>query len=354
MAQARKRAAKAKRASAPKHLSTPYKAKWVPLRVTPHEHTGKKLPFYCTSYAALYFLLIFTTLMVLMTNHYVSAISGDGTISLGGTVTGKPPEIAASITQPSSGQKVSDSQLTISGSCLQDNYIEAYRNDVYAGMSICDQQGRFSITIALVPGENNIFIRTRDALGQYGPNSKSIKVFFTQSAKSTDPLVIYTDPTQIQIPLKESLNLKYKILGGTPPYSITANWGDGGPDDLLTKNEAGDYSINHVFAKAGTLTVRLNAIDSQASTSSVQTVIIVNPAPNAEALSVGACSETGSGASSNFDDLKNSCTAAIGTSIVDRVLPVVAGAGLLTASFWLGEQVIYHQALQSRFHLGRH
>lgn len=358
MAQARKKAVGAKRSKSQPHLSTPYKAKWVPIRVVPHEHTGRKLPFYCTSYAALFFLLIFTTLMVLMTNHYVSAITSNGTIELGGTVKGKPPEVAAIISQPTDQKHFTTSQLTISGSCLQDKYVEVYRNKVFAGMTLCDSEGNFVITLSLVPGKNNIIVKTRDALGQYGPDSKQHTIFYDAPAQvlssNRTPLVIYTDPTEYQTGLKQEFLLKYTLIGGQPPYAVSINWGDGGPDTLVSHRVATDYSATHIFAKAGNLTLRLNVIDADGTTSSTQTIVIVSPTIGAVGSTVGGCPDNTKAASS-LADLQNRCTAALPSNLLDKAMPVVAAAGLLTASFWAGEQVIYHQALRMKItHFGKH
>jgi hypothetical protein len=357
MAQARKKAQGVRRAKSRQHLSTPYKAKWVPIRVVPHEHTGHKLPYYCTSYAALFFLLIFTTLMVLMTNHYVSAISGNGTIELGGVVKGKPPEIPATIAQPADQKHFKTSQITISGSCLQDKYIEVYRNNIFAGMTLCDSTGNYVMTVSLLPGKNSLIVKTRDILGQYGPNSKTYTIFYDvdqPTSTGRTPLVIYIDPSQFQIGVKDEFILKYSIVGGKSAYAVSINWGDGGPDTLSSKPTASEYSIAHTFSSPGRLTVRLNVIDAAGSTSSIQTLVIVSPSSAGAGTTVGVCQET-SRVAASLADLQNKCNASLPSNILDKTVPVVAAAGALTASFWAGEQVIYRQSLRSKFmRMGRH
>ncbi|MEK9195933.1 MAG: hypothetical protein AAB914_01055, partial [Patescibacteria group bacterium] len=133
----------------PKHARAVYRHRHLRIRLAHHKHTGRKLPFYCTSYAIVFFILVFTSSVVMFATYSAKADQSIGTVQLVGEVKGKPPEIPAKIVTPIDGAQFTNSQIEISGTCLQDKYIEVYRKSIFAGMAICDKNGTFKITITL-------------------------------------------------------------------------------------------------------------------------------------------------------------------------------------------------------------
>lgn len=336
----------------PKHHQSTYRARKVPVRVAHHKHTGRWLPFYCTSYAVLFFLLIFVASLVFFVTHSVKADQQSGTIQLAGTVNGPPPEIAAQITSPQNGTHFNDPQIEVSGTCLEDNYIEIYRKDIFAGMTICSTEGTFSITITLVPGANDIKAKTRDAIGQYGPDSAVITLYLDSKnvsspgaspstgaySVSTKPFLIYTTPVQRGVLLGQSMKLDYEIDGGTAPYTIVIDWGDGTPTSIIRHEKAGDYSAFHVFKKSGQTTVRLSGIGANGEKATMQTIIVVH-ASSVPISATATCDYTSIGKNFTQDCLVTDKLA----SLVEFVWPAIIVATLMTGSFWIGERIMYHR-----------
>src|SRR5687767_9729573 len=91
-----------------KHHASTYKVSKLPVRVAHHVHTGRKLPFYCTSYAVLFFLIALTSLVVLFVSNSALADTQSSSINLSGVIKGNPPEIAAKITSPKNGAQLND------------------------------------------------------------------------------------------------------------------------------------------------------------------------------------------------------------------------------------------------------
>lgn len=328
----------------------------MPIRVAHHEHTGRWLPFYCTSYAVLFFLLIFVSSLVFFVTHSVRADQQIGSIQLAGQVNGPSPEIPASITNPLNNAHFTDTQVEIAGTCLQDMYIEIYRKDIFAGMTICSSSGTFSVVVTLVPGANDVKAKTRDAVGQYGPDSGVITLFLdagvspaTSGGTSTSssqagtgshdrPFLIYTTPVQRGISLGQSIKLDYEIDGDNGPYTIAIDWGDGSPSSLIRHDKAGNYSVTHVFKKAGQATVRLSGISANGATASIQTIVVVHTSP-APISATAVCDYSRPGVNFAQTCFPTDRLA----SLIEFIWPAIIVATLMTTSFWVGERIMYRR-----------
>ncbi len=341
----------------PKHHHSTYKLKRSRVRVAHHKHTGRWLPFYCTSYAIVFFLIIFAGALILFTTHATQADSVTGSIELKGVINGPPPEVPAKITSPASGTEFTSSQVEVRGTCLQDTYVEMYRKGTFAGMTQCSAEGTFQIIITLVPGANDIVAKIRDNLGRYGPDSEAIQVILKQKDKdnqapqssSSSPsqtyesyekvLLVYTPPVQRGLVSGQQLKLEYEIDGGTKPYTVSIDWGDGTPNTLINHDSIGNFKALHEYKKTGQMTVRISVIDAKGRQASIQTIVVVhNIAPNA-AAPVKTCDYTRF--TSNF--LQYCAQPNKLESAVNYMWPALTITVLMTASFWVGERFMYRQ-----------
>lgn len=335
----------------PKHHQSTYKIGKLPLRIAHHKHTGRWLPFYCTSYAIAFFLLVFAGALVLFTTHATNANPVAGSVELTGVVNGPPPDTPAQITSPPNNSEVTDSQLELKGTCQQDTYIEIYRNGIFAGMVQCASDGTFKIIITLVPGVNDIIAKTRDSIGQYGPDSEKISVVFkqivanisqnqTKSATQSyaKALLVYTPAVQRGLVINQQLNLEYEIDGGVKPYTASIDWGDGSPNTLVNHASIGNFKALHEYKKSGQMTVRISVIDAKGDQASIQTIVVVHDIAPA-ATTVAACDYTKF--TSSFAQYCTQPTRL--EAAVNYIWPALAITVLMTASFWIGERVMYRQ-----------
>ena len=331
------------------HLDSTYRAKKVPIRVAHHKHTGKRLPFYCTSYAVLFFLLIFTTTLILIISGSVRADQQSGIVQLSGQVKGKPPKVAAKITYPSGNARFTNSQIEVRGTCLEDTYVEIYRKKSFAGMTICSSAGTFSITITLAPGQNNLKARIRDNLGQYGPDSAIVTVYLdpkpstkTQTSQVSkedqkafiSPMLIYTDPVQRGISVGQTLSLDYEVDGNEAPYTIAIDWGDDSPTSLFKHDKEGDNGASHKYTTAGQRTIHISGIGAKGGKAVIQTIVVVHPT-NAPITSTSKCGDNHIG--SSFAEYCLPDNELI--KIADLLWPTSIVAILMTGSFWVGEKI---------------
>lgn len=117
-----------------------------PVHYSHRAHTGKRLPFHQTSFALIFFVILFTVGCLLFVRHtIVSSLVETGDIQLSGLVSGPPPSTPANIQQPINEARFSDNSATIRGTCEHDYIIEVYRNGVLAGSAVCTPLNTFLV-----------------------------------------------------------------------------------------------------------------------------------------------------------------------------------------------------------------
>lgn len=331
-----------------KHHQSTYKLKRTRLRIAHRKHTGKWLPFYCTSYALVFFLLVFAGALVLFATNATKANPSSGSIQLSGVVNGPPPDSPAKITFPSSGFVAVNTQQEVRGTCLQDMYIEVYRSNIFAGMTQCSSEGTFQLIITLISGDNDIVAKTRDSLGRYGPDSERINVRYLPPISMAQPqnsqdsyqksLLVYTKAVQRGLILQQKFNLDYEIDGGVKPYTVSIDWGDGSANTLINHSDIGNFNASHSYSKAGQMTVRVSVIDSAGNQASIQAIVIVHDITG-PVTTMNTCDY------SKFNSsFLQYCTKPTQLEVaVNYIWPALVVAVLMTASFWIGEKVMLKQ-----------
>lgn len=315
------------------------------------QHSGRRLPLHYTSYAFLFFILVFAGSMLLFARVLVEAgppQTEQGSITLSGVVPGPPPSIAAVINSPKNGDRLSTNTTAVSGTCETNRLIEIYRNGSFAGSTTCTAGGAFSLLITLVPDQNDLVVRTKDNIGQYGPNSATVTVFYDvptadetgasvppvrtpQNPTAPLPLLLITKPIHISASPRQGLDLQLEIDGGVEPFAISVNWGDGSLNDLISAEKTGNYAVSHAYEEPGQYTVTISATDKDGRKSTIQTVAIVG---GATTVPTGASSE-GVECSTTACQISEKLTGAI-----DIMWVPLSTASLMTASFWLGEKLM--------------
>lgn len=304
------------------------------IRIAHHQHSGKRLPFHSTSYAILFFLLAFTTCLLIFAGQAVRAyetIGNNRAITLKGFSKGPPPDTAAEITSPLYKNVFDESGVEIEGICEPGLFIEIYRNDVLAGGAICSDAGTFKVFITLVPGKNIIYTKIHDALYQYGPESKRITLWYNVPDTLVPPLMIKTKAVQKGILHNQDLHLSYSIAGGQEPYSVYIDWGDGTVAEIVHVNKPGTQNVSHKYRKTGQFVITIRAADKNNQQFTIQTVIVVHPDSHS-LVATGLNECTGS-----------SCGSLNIVRLMNWAWPALIVATLMTLSFWIGEKVAYTQ-----------
>ena len=231
-------------------------------------------------------------LLVLSINFAVvasPAVSADvqnpssGAVGIQGKISTSPPKTGASIYSPTNGQSISTQTVTVSGICPKGLLVKVFNNDVLAGSVTCDS-GSYSVQISLFGGQNTLVARVYDALDQAGPDSNIVSVTLSDASFNPLGLPLMTltsayarrgaDPGQ-------KLIWPITIAGGTSPFAVSVDWGDGKKLDLISQTLQGTFDISHTYQNAGIYNVSISVTDKNGLSAFLQLVGVANGSASA-------------------------------------------------------------------------
>lgn len=256
-------------------------------RLSHNRHTGYRLHRHHTSYAVLLFLVAVTAVVLLTVSSMTQAATPvvnpqAGSVGLKGKVKGPPPTEGAIILVPTNGQRFSTLPITVSGTCPKGLIVEIFKNDIFAGSTICEDAGNFSLLIDLVEGQNILVARVFDALDQAGPDSKPVTVFYDRpipvgSVGGAAPmqLALNSDTRWRGINPGSQLSWPAEVVGGSAPYAISWDWGDSTLVPI-SQPTAGLFTATHTYDKAGNYKSIVRASDVKGQRAYLQVMTIVN------------------------------------------------------------------------------
>jgi hypothetical protein len=260
--------------------------------------------------------------------------TSSGSIGLQGTISTAPPKTGATITAPSNGAVFSSLPITVNGLCPKGLLVKLFANNVFVGSVQCDS-GSYSLPIDLFSGQNDLVARVYDALDQAGPDSNTVAVTFNdaQFLQFGTQILLTSIYAQRGAPPGQEINWPILLSGGTPPYAISVDWGDGTPTDLISQAGAGGFNIKHTYKTAGIYKVIVKATDKNGDNAFLQLV----------AVATGATQSTSGGG-------KNGSASTIRTLVI--WWPCLLMIPLIVAAFWAGRRnelyVIRKQLEKSR------
>ncbi len=305
----------------------PQKPKHGRFKISHHRHSGRLRPHEYTSYPSLFFLLLLVGVALAIGSAAAASPPPQaGSVGLNGVMTGPPPKTAAVITSPTNGQRFSATPVKVSGTCPAKTLVELFKNDIFAGSGPCSDAGAFSFEIDLLIGQNILIARVYNDLNQPGPDSNAVTVFYdalpAQSSALTPlnfgagQLLIMTDAVFRGSFPEQQLNAPITILGGTPPYAVNIQWGDG-KNKVMSRSDNTGFVAGNVYKKAGTYQITLQATDAQGRVAFMTVAAIINGQPIVAA------------------------TTSAPKAVVNKLLvlwPLYLSAIAIVTAFWLGER----------------
>ncbi len=242
-----------------------------------------------------------------------------GSVGLQGTITTSAPTRAATITTPSNGAIFTTVPITVNGTCPANVLVKIFANNVFVGSAFC-ANGSYSVQVSLFSGQNELVARVYDALDQSGPDSNVVTVTFNDSqfAQFGTRVTLSSIYAQRGAPPDQEITWPILLSGGTGPYAISVDWGDGTSPDLFSQDIAGTITIKHTYKKAGIYNVIVKATDKNGGTAFLQLI----------GQATGATQNT-SGKNSDSNSI-----------ILREVLwwPALAMLPLIFAAFWAGRR----------------
>lgn len=245
-----------------------------------------------------------------------------GSSGLQGTVETPAPSTAPTIGTPTNGQSFDKMPITVNGLCTSGLLIKIFANNIFVGSAMCNN-GSYTLQVTLLDGRNDLVARQFDALDQPSPDSNVVTVTYNnnQFASTGVPLLSLTS-----IYARKGANPGQQLVwpitvsGGTAPYAISVDWGDGQSQSLYSEAFAGTFNIDHIYKSAGIYVVIVRGTDKNGLTAFLQLVGQAN----------GAVGQGTSNAAANN----------AGPIILQKViwLPAAICIPLIILSFWLGRR----------------
>lgn len=261
----------------------------------------------------------------------------------------------AVIESPADGTRFKEVPIKVTGSCPLDSYVNIYRNNVFSGSALCSADKTFEISTDLFEGANELQVKAFNITDDEGPQSDPITVYYDAPKPPVEPAPGTVSPPPASQPSVPPLliksDFKYKgyftgqlvrwpleINGGSPPYAINVEWGDG-ETSLISLKEAGKFNIEHIYDKAGAekgnYEVKISATDSAGRKTYFQFFIMVRD-ENAPVAPGGTTGDS-AGIADKREWLK-------------FIWPAYGIVVLMAVSFWLGER---EELIELRRHAAR-
>lgn len=260
-----------------------------------------------------------------------------GSVGLTGTISAPAPTQGAVISFPTNGQIFSDTPITVTGTCPPSLIVKIFKNNVFAGSVMCEDNGTFSLQTDLFVGINEIVARVYDDLDQAGPDSNVVTVTYQDNTPGLGPKVIITSNyAKRGVDPGNELIWPVILSGGTGPYAFSVDWGDGTEPDLFTQAFAGNIDLKHIYDRPGIYRIIIKVVDSNGNTAFLQLVGVAN----------GPLSQT----TESGDDPQAGYTATK-TKIVWWPAALIVPFAIST--FWLGKRYMVH-VLKKRIERGEH
>jgi hypothetical protein len=243
-----------------------------------------------------------------------------GSAGVQGTVPTPPPDTAATIITPTNGSSFSHNPINVNGLCTTDLLVKMFSNNVFVGSALCIN-GSYNVQIDLFDGRNDLIARIFDALDQPGPDSNLVTVTYHNdqfTGLGVQPLTLSSLYARRGANPGDELVWPIIIAGGTAPYAISADWGDGKPATLQSEQFAGTITIKHTYASAGTYVLIVKATDKNGMTAFLQLVGQAN------------------GAVTQGTQEKDKGLVATSTQVI--WIPAAISIPLIISTFWLGRR----------------
>jgi len=264
----------------------------------------------------------------------------------------------AVITSPTAGTVfTTEAPVTVNGTCPGSSYVEIYVNGTFGGVGLCSAGHLFQVQVSLFNGANTLVAKDFNVTDLQGPATSGVSVSLDlpvsipvaaasdQTITDVDNASNTANPVSLPPPLLLSSSFQWKTFstgstfswkmdleGGTPPYTVKIDWGDGQTSTYTFKGDP-VFNISHSYAKPGYYSIKAYSLDAKGSQKAMQLAALISP-PGKNGNFFGG----GPTATPAADKLKGLPSFFVSSKnwlwIVWPSLLIVA---LMVFSFWLGE-----------------
>jgi hypothetical protein len=268
-----------------------------------------------------------------------------GSVGLSGTISSPPPEVGATISNPTNGQSFTEVPVPVRGACPTGLLVKLFKNNVFAGSVQCEN-GSYELNIDLFTGENELIARVYDDLDQPGPDSNIVTVNFVDNRAGAGSRVSVTSNfAKRGANPGQTLTWPITISGGSGPYAFSVDWGDGSSPDLFSEEFPGNLTISHIYDQAGIYNIVIRVSDSNGSVAFLQLVGVANGPLSQVGPDGQPLSEAGQDDGITFF--------ASGSNTVLIWWPATLTIPFVITTFWLGKKHMV-RVMKKRIEHGEH
>jgi hypothetical protein len=295
------------------------------LKLIEHKHTAKRMPHRHTSYRGLWLVLALAGLSLFSIHESVRAAEYVVTA----TVPVPIPAVAAAIDTPANNSLVHVASITISGSCpiTSPAIIVGIYNaaDELLGSSSCSVSGRFAVNVALANGTNVLTPKVFTVLHDAGAVGVAVTITYSPTVVTTAGLHFVLNSPFLTYKINEQFDWQFSIQGGSSPYILSVDWGDGSKD-TQSATAAGAVAFQHRYTQSGTHLIYLTITDNEnrqvttsvAAITLMSTNSVLNSNPEVNGSSQDAASPSSS------------------LTISKAVVISYSGTVIVVGAFWFG------------------
>ncbi len=204
----------------------------------------------------------------------------------------------------------------------------------YSDPTVCktkaDSQGVWTCTLptALPPGIHHVVIEAVTPSGK----KFTLPTFQVRVVQYAKPFVLTSEYKYKAHTEGQSLDWKLEIVGGTSPYQLSIDWGDGTISNIVRHDQT-QFTISHVYTVAdpsGVYDVVIKATDARGATTILQLAAVVRG---------GAAIATGGPFAGLTDTIRRWLWV---------IWPTYMAVVLMAISFWIGEREAYQRFMARR------
>jgi len=248
------------------------------LHLQHHQHTGKLLHHRHTSYRGLAVVLVLAGLFMAGLTLAARA-TADSLIHVYASKPAPIPTDAPVITDPLNGTIVTKPTIPVSGTCpiIDPSVIIALLdNGTQVGSTPCASDGSFTLSMQVTTGEHTLVARVYTITGDAGQDSTPVHItthippiIGGLSAGTSgggdqpgEPALTLTidEPFIIFSPIKDAL-WSGTITGGTLPYHVHIDWGDGHSNDYTIAHQ-GHQQFTHHYSSMTPHIIHFHLLDT--------------------------------------------------------------------------------------------
>ena len=262
---------------------------------------------------------------------------------------------AATIDAPLANTTVESPQITVGGTCPDHSYVTLMNNSHLVGSMQCQPNGSWQISMTLRRGSNLLSVQAYNLTDDAGPTTPPITV--TYQPPYTAPTPSNTSSQSASAPSAKPVNDNAPVIGftfsfkayaahemtdwpltlagGTPPYAIKVDWGDGA-GNLQSLAAPGEFHLQHAYSKPATgrvgYPILITVADAAGQTTSLQLTVLVVP------TGIAAANKPNAGQSSGWPQIQIDPQ-----HFWQYAAPAYGMIVVALSTFWLGERYAMQQ-----------